>query len=1116
MTPRTPNSGFRPSLSSSKLLAPLFACMATLLGLPVHAGITLPDTPMQTNSGAPPNIWFILDDSGSMGWRYMYNPAITRLVRDGGTVVASPTGDNRTKDSDYGSNSTALAAMYDQNYITNTIYYNPNQTYRGWQSANGSHMADDSYDSVSTSNTHLTGTLNLNGAVQTFYVPELAGALNDVRLYARYTFLTNGTVQRCTWNAVSRNFTPTVAPAAPNCTLVTKFEWPSVTRNSVDDEKLNFANWYTYHRTRTKVAKAGVSYAFNDTGIFNEDSAYRVGFTTIHQRGEFFIPVGTDNGLFRNANRTDWFDRLFAATANSGTPLKVALDRAGQYYADQLTEANGVNGPWGPQPAARQFECRQNFTILTTDGFWNDEKDSIPDPDYGNSDGTSGALITGLPPAERPLDPPPTYTYPDPAKDLGYADPWSDTLADIAMYYWKRDLRPDLPNTVPSNPAFWQHMVTFGISIGLRGTMDVDSTKERVKNNLAVAWPNPNDNEDSERIDDLFHAAVNGRGAFVSAGNPDQLVDGLSSALRSIAARRATGSNASVAGSSTRAGVKVFIARYFSGKWYGELSAYPVSNVGVGSTAIWNTSFPAWNTRRIFTHNGTAGAVFPTTAQQTALTAPIVDYLKGDRSREQIINAGGTLRNRQSLLGDIVNSSPVFVKSAPGVETVYVGANDGMLHAFNAVTGVERFAYVPNGQDFAKLKLYADPDYNHKFYVDGPVVVSSEEHSKTQTTLVGALGRGGRGLYALDITNPTSFDQTKVLWEKTGVTEANLGQVLGAPFIARLNNGSLAIIVANGINSTSDKAVLFIFDLRTGAKIREIEVPASGSGPNGLSAPNGWNEDGDSGDTIEYVYAGDLRGNVWKFDLSSSDSSEWRVANNRPLYASTSGVTQPITGGVTISYDPVAEKRWVFFGTGRLLTTNDLLDDSLQTWYGVQDDNNTSSLTRSNLTARNIAIYDETNKRRAFEPSGALPVNSKGWYIDLDLPPGNTREGERMIGEPQVLRDVLIASSVIPNTSNPCQPGRGYLNAIDAYTGTSVRAGFFDANFNKNFSDDLLGGGPGTGTFVGSIDPGVGLLTDPVCVDGQCIVNGALGPASVPVPQEYFSGRISWREIVRN
>ncbi|MBX3712830.1 MAG: PQQ-binding-like beta-propeller repeat protein [Lysobacter sp.] len=956
-------------------------------------------------------------------------------------------------------------------------------------------MADASYAAVSTSNTHLTGSLNLNGEVQTFYVPPTTGALNDARLYTRYTLLTNNTAQRCTWNATNRNFTTT-----GNCTTVSSFTWPSGTTRNLAQEKANFANWYHYHRTRAKVAKAGVSYAFNDTSIFNEDNAYRVGYTTIWQRNEFRIPVGTDNGLFRNTNRTTWFDRLFDATASNGTPLKAALIRAGQYY-----EETGANGPWGPQATASQYECRQNFTILTTDGFWNSDT-TAPVAAMGNSDGTNGAAIS------RPDGPPYTYTAAAP-----YTDGWSNTLADVAMHYWKRDLRTDLTNTVPSsasNPAFWQHMVTFGISIGLRGTLDVDDTMTRVRNNQSVAWPNPNAAENATRIDDLLHAAVNGRGAFVSAGTPEQLVDGLSGALRSIASRRGTGSNASVAGSSTTAGVKVFIARYFTGNWYGELSAYPVTNAGVGSTPIWNATIPTWTSRRIFTHNGTAGATFPTGAQQTVLTSAVADYIKGDRSRELVLNPGGTLRNRQSLLGDIVNSSPVYVKTSNTVDTVYIGANDGMLHAFDATTGLERFAYVPNGLDFTALKEYSDPDYTHKFYVDGPLVASTKRHLPTQTVLVGSLGRGGRGLYALDVTNPATFDQTKVLWEKTGATEANLGQVMGAPFITPLNNGSVGLVVANGINSTNDKAVLFIFDVRTGAKIAEIEAPASGSGPNGLSAPNGWDENGDG--KTDFVYAGDLRGNVWKFDISSTSAASWGVANNRALYSPTSGIVQPITGGLTISYDPVTERRWVFFGTGRLLTTNDLLDTTLQTWYGVQDHNNTSTLTRANLTARRIAIYDEATKRRAFEPSAALPANSKGWYIDLQLPPSNTREGERMIGEPQILRDVLIASSVIPNTSNPCTPGRGYLNAIDAYTGTSIRTGFFDTNFDGNFSNDLLGGGVGTGTLVGSFDPGVGLLTDPVCVDGQCIVNGALGPASVPVPQEYFSGRISWREIIRN
>ena len=1079
-TPRT----HRSLRAGTTVLAPIVACLATMLAGPVHAAIALPETPMQTNYGVPPNIWFILDDSGSMAWRYMYSNTITSLVRGGSTVVSSPTGDNRTSDNDYGSDSTDLLAMYDQNYVTNTMYYNPNNTYRGWQKADGTFMNDASFSSVYTSNTLIDGsTGSLAGATQTFYLPPTSGALNDATLYTRYTFLTDSTARRCTWTAASNSFN--------TCTPVTSFTWPSGVTRTLAQEKVNFANWYSYHRTRTKLAKAGASYAFNDDTVFNNDNNYRVGFTTIWQRNEYRIPVASNNGIFRSTNRSDWFDRLFNATANNGTPLIPALTRAGDYFKE-----TGTTGPYGPQATGSQYECRQNFTILTTDGYWNNGASAL-----GNVDNTAGTAIT------RPDGAP--YTY---APARPFSDGWSNTLADVAMYYWKTDLRTDLINTVPtsaSNPAFWQHMATFAISIGLKGTLDPKTDLPALTAGTK-SWPNPMDTEDVERVDDLFHSAVNGHGTFVSAGNPDEFSEGLGAALRSISSRRGTGSNASVAGTSTTAGVKVFIAKYFTAKWYGELQAFPVTSSGVGTSQLWNATIPVYTSRSIFTHNGTAGATFPTASQTSVLTTQIADYIRGDRSQEQQFNVAGNLRSRTSLLGDIVNSSPVYVRTSDTVDTVYIGANDGMMHAFNASTGVERFAYVPNALDMAKLKEFSDPDYTHHFYVDGSIVVSSDNDLPSRKILAGALGRGGKGLYALDITDPTAFSTSKVLWEKNGTVDGNLGNIIGSPFVARLNDGSVALVTANGINSTNNKAMLLIYDLATGALIKTIDTGGTGSADNGLSAPNGWDED--SNGTVDYVYAGDIRGNVWKFDLTSANANSWGIANNRALYVPDNSLPQPISGGVTIAFDPFTEKRWVFFGTGRLLSLSDMTDTSRQTWYGVIDDpTRTSPLTRASLTARNIAQYDASTKQRAFEPYSALPANSMGWYIDLDLPPSNTLEGERMIGEPQMVKDVLVASSVIPDITNPCNPGRGYVNAVDAFTGTTVRSGFFDANHNGNFDDDTVGG-----TKLGSYDPSVGLLTDPVFVDGLMIVNGALGPASIRVPQGYFNGRISWREIVRN
>lgn len=1063
----TTSRSFRSRRARLSWAAPVLACLATLLGLPVHAGVSFPDTPMQTNQGIPPNIWFILDDSGSMASTFM-------------------------PDSVPGTTPTNIA---NQTYTRNTIYYNPKNSYLPWQGADGNYFTNTPYNAAWNDTTQLSSAIDLSGSTQTFYIPlPTITDYADARQYTRYRFKTDGTADACTWNVLLNNFGTCI-------NNVTTFTWPGGVVRNLAQEKQNYATWYSFHRTRTKVAKAGASYAFNDTSVFNDDSDYRVGFTTIWQRNEFRIPVGNNNGLFKGnnpgENRRTWFDRLFAATANSTTPLIPALTRAGQYYSE-----TGSNGPWGPQANGSQYECRQNFTILTTDGYWNNGATAL-----GNVDNNSGATIS------RPDGPSYQYTAQDP-----YRDGWSNTLADVAMYYWNTDLRPEtqMTNIVPSSatdPAFWQHMVTFGISIGLQGTLNVASTNARIAAGQSVAWPNPMDAEDLDRIDDLYHASVNGHGTFVAASDPGEFADGLGKALRAIASRKGSGSNATVTGTSTSAGNKVFQAKYYSSRWYGELQAFNVTTTGVDTSApVWTASIPAYGSRNIFTHNGSAGTTFPTAAQTLALTPTVANYIAGDRTLE-LPAVTGIYRERSSLLGTIVDSSPTYLKTSNTVDTVFVGANDGMLHAFDATSGVERFAYVPRGIDLTKLKQFSDPDYGHRFFVDGPIVVSTDRELTGQKVMVSTLGRGGKGLFALDVTNPASFSASKVLWDKDASFDSDLGQVIGKPLIAKLNDGSVGLIVPNGLNSGNERAVLFVLDLRTGAKIAEIDTGVgSAVATNGLSSPRGWDNDGNG--TVDFVYAGDFRGNVWKFDLRGSNPSSWGLYGNRALYAPTAPGTQPITGGVTIAVDPGTDKRWVFFGTGRLLTTNDITDTSRQTWYGVIDDDAaSSSVTRTTMTARDIVQFDSGTKNRAFQPYAALPGSSKGWYIDLDLPPSNTLEGERMVGDQQVVKNALIAASVIPSTSNPCYPGRGYVNAIDAFTGTSLQTGLFDANRNGTFGDsgDMMGS-----TAVGSIDLGVGMVTDPALLDRLLVAGGSLATlASTPLDPSLYGGRISWREIIR-
>ncbi|RYF78169.1 MAG: pilus assembly protein [Cytophagaceae bacterium] len=711
------------------------------------------------------------------------------------------------------------------------------------------------------------------------------------------------------------------------------------------------------------------------------------------------------------------------------------------------------------------------------------------------------------------------------------------------MAYWKSDLRSDLDNIVPTSnadPAFWQHMVTFGIAIGARGVLDPATDLARLVAGT-IGWPDPQPtytggNDILARIDDLWHAAVNGRGTFLTAADPNAFKLGLTAALSTITQRTGSFSNVSATSTSLDGGTLVFTASYLSGVWTGELNAYPVINSAVSGTPTWSASQGiSTGNRKIFTWNGVAGSAFPTAGQTTSLaraSAPAVTgddnalYIAGDRSKE-LVN-GGTLRNRTSLLGDIVSSSPAY---SSDTGTVYVGANDGMLHAFNANNGVEQFAYIPSSINFADLGSLSAPTYSHRYFVDGPVILSTRAQTPDRTILVGSLGKGGKGVYALDVTTPSSFSASNVKWERYGASgdaeAANIGFIQSRPFVAKLNDGTTALVVANGINSTNDQAVLLVYNLDTGALLKQINTNVGSSGaPNGLSGATGW--DVDANGTVDYVYAGDVRGNVWKFDLSGVTSGGWRVANSgSPIFTAsypvgTGSTLQPITADMTVALNPSTYETWLFFGTGRFMTTGDLTDKSGQSLYGIVDtstSNSNTTLARTTLTTRSITVTGTQNgfPVRAFQPNSILPAGSRGWYIDLLKPSAvaggaSTLEGERIVSEAQLFNRTLLVSSIIP-TASACQAdGTGYLNALDAFTGTSGTESFFDLDGDGSFSDETVGGVP-----VGSVNLGVGMPTLGNVLRGKIVVGGSKGNlGGVNIADNRNTGRVSWREIIRD
>lgn len=1100
----------------SRFIPVLAALLATMLALPVNAAVEVPLVPPGSGNGIPPNILFIMDDSGSMSYPTM--PGSTR------------TGNMRNNYSH-------------KSFVHNVLHYNPSIDYQAWMNWEGERMTGgttyssayvdsiDASDPIDLANSSSCGTSRENdndqtvcGGEQVFFVPKdlsrtESAYLNNEDNYYRFTITENKEIRR------SEHDTPGVY-------VETTPDRLGGGKRSVGDELDNYATWFSYHRTRVKSAKAGASEAFSSL----DGERYRVGFDTIWNRIDMKIPVDDDNGLFRGENRELWFESLFESGSSSTTPLRRALTRAGNYFSD-----DDDDGPYGGDSDSKgnQFQCRQNFSILTTDGYWNGGNPS----DIGNADAQDGELLKA--PDNPDGSPGATYKY---EPKFPYSGSDSVTLADVAMHFWKSDLRKDMDNIVPvtaANPAFWQHMVTFGISIGLTGTLDQSSVREVLEQGLSRGgvprsdWPNPMDSENRDRIDDLLHAAVNGRGEFVAATDPVAFADGLKAALGAIANRTGSASNVAASSTSISTDTRLFQASYRGGDWTGELVAYPVTTGGINvANPVWRASdeIPGWNSRKIYTTDasGSKGA-FPTTLQDSQLGAAgpahspsqfsIAEYIEGNDAGE--MRNGGVLRSRIHPMGDIVHSSPYYVKDT---DTVYVGANDGMLHAFNAANGREVFAYVPRGVDMGKLRELASPDYGHRYYVDGPVVVS--ERSQTITTdhptgrniLVGTLGRGGKGVFGLDVTGPTGFGSSDVLFDIVG--DDDMGLVTGAPFVAKLNDGSVSAIFGNGINSDNESAVLYIVNVDNGS-VTKIDTEVDGD--NGLSAPRGWDSDGDG--AVDLVYAGDQLGNLWKFDLSDKNKGKWEVAlGGDPLFTATDagGNPQHISGGISIGIDPVGYQRWVFFGTGRLLNDDDLWEDDgdpnldVQTLYGIIDDgsaigtreDNDSPSQSDGLVKRTIKATGSIDGKpvRSFESSvESIPLGKRGWFIDLLTPPG-TAEGERIIGNPQVVGPVLVTSSIIPG-SDPCIPGgRGYINALNAFTGASVGSHFFDVDGDGQYTDDSIGDDP-----VGSVDTGVGMNTDGVLIDKLIGVGGSSGSTgSVGVRNPASSGRISWRELLKD
>lgn len=960
--------------------------------------------------------------------------------------------------------------------------------------------------------------------------------------------------------------------------------------------------------------KDALKATFADTGV--PDGAIRLSWHSLNRCRMLPLSATTDpacgayNGMRlldpgHRKNFIDWVDKelYFLPTGPNNTASHLATQRVADYF-----KARGDYNPWRNEPGntanKEELSCRKSFHVFMTDGAWNytgqfeGQTDGNSISMEGNADGSSKRLPDGV-----------RYDVSsgNTATRL-YRDPWGSpqlsTFADLAFHLWSTDLRPDLtdnvrfrqnvttPETIgtqtlapywnpKNNPATWQHLVTYTIGFtaaattwagdpvwtgdmysgaGVNGLTSGTTTWASPLCGASQNDPCPFDTAAGRRAQELWHAALNGRGRYIPSQTAADLGNAFKSILDSIQSESLGGAVSISANTrKLRQDGFIYLASFKTEPWMGDVTSSDVSagSVNVEATPNWSAATlldaatPA--NRVIMTFNGSQATEFLwanlTTAQKNALKGTSgtdaqgqdrLNYLRGDRNKEAN-QSGGTLRTRGSRLGTIVNSnlwvnafSPVYPVEYPGhaefrkwvrevnggsprAPTVFIGANDGMLHGFHGNTGVERLAYVPLGV-YPKLLSYTSPTYTHQYLVDGSPFAGDVDVSQSgtgngatplwKTMVVSPLGAGGRGFAVLDVTSTAPAEikraATVVADRSLGSAEVtagysgfeDVGHIVTSPTtdvanpiradqFVKLNNGRWAVLLGNGVNSINERPVLLIQYLDGVREISYLVAHAAKNGGNGLGAPRPVDVDGNG--TIDVVYAGDLLGQLWKFDLTSTDPQKWGVAawNSANVCNSATSICQPLMSvrSANNKAQPIlVAPTWLIhplgglvlnFGTGQLLEEKDRRDTTTQTLYGVWDSsrytrtaqgvtaqhgpNIAAGAARSILveqsftgpvtkTADSFDMRSFVNSSRvSVAYSTTLATAPRGWYIDLPV------AGERLLSHPQLLDGQLIRyETQVPPTSPEeglCSASirseQGYVMVLNGLTGNAPKNAVF-------------------------------------------------------------------------
>lgn len=972
------------------------------------------------------------------------------------------------------------------------------------------------------------------------------------------------------------------------------------TTAAYNDALRNFSIWFQYHHNRILSMVGSSSHAMAEVNNM------RVGYFTINA----LSPVTMHDVA---TARENLYTQIYSLKPNGGTPNRQAV----KYLGDQFRRTDDG------APVIRA--CQRNGGMLFTDGYTNTTSTVSG---YGNADSVGGTHFPTIP----------------------FADIYSNTIADIAAaYYSSSNFTPlrtgaDFPvgqvpvdkrcDSLDKSSAEWKrldcqkdlHMNFYGVTLGAQGRIfEVNQAQTDDPYANAPNWNangSPTDADDGRVIDEIWHGAVNSRGEFINAKTPNEVTDAMRRVLSSVTGGATPSGTFALSGARIGVGSLAVVPRYdvasitdWSSRLFGQQVTVNPTTREAQFTQIWEASakMPAAASRNVWFASGNNVTRFGATtislaglcstpkvqypgfsvctesdlAALGATASSAASYLLGSTATE--VRLGGKFRDRSTVLGDIVNSTPIISAAsddygyralgAPYAATytaylatkrssrrtmVYVGANDGMLHAFdggmdgtgtvNGNGGAEVFGYIPaTAYGHMGNLLYPNvaaskqnQKFQHRYYVDGPIAVGDTySNGGWKTSLVGTAGAGGRSVFALDVSNPTGFAASSRLWEindinSTDAVKANIGHVLGKPVIVPVRDKdgvSWKAIFGNGYSSASGKAVLFVVDMTASPRIRMIEAAESG---NAIAGKNGLGnimvvdrvndaELGTDGKPrrvrdgyADTVYAADQKGAIWKFDLLS-DATSVSVPVFTTGTFTEGGLTfrQPITGGLQAT---AGESGGVLlmFGTGSFSFSNDGTDKTtVQSLYGVNDLVNgpvTTTLTRARLQSHAVTT---TGGARTLT-KGTNLTGSIGWYIDL--PPG-----ERSVGYPALASGILFIPTYAPQGTTGCSTtGANWLFGLNPRNGTgalsnvrmgSISNGTTVASGTAGLALDTGGNAPVKDVGV-SVVPRLAPPTNPnngtpapgVPEGAGCWMNVSVAGA-VPMYVPYPCGRQSWRQI---